>query len=332
MKNPIDGFSVTKDDFNFIGTDLFRPECILPTRDGSLWCADSRGGVQHIAPDGSQRLICDNPNPDRNQNLLTGSDLPNGICFSKEGNIYIANQGRSSLELMDLGGKRKTVLDSIDGELLGVMNFVLRDSKDRVWLSISTRHDTVVDVMRPDIQDGYIALIDGDSIRIVADGIALTNEIRLDKYEQYMYISETFGRKISRMKVTESGDLKDKETYGPSDLGPAGFPDGIVFDSFGNLWGTITCGERIFAITPEGDLRIIFDDRNEEACHKIDEAFFNCTLDQETLFSGLGSVASATASVAFGGANLHTVYVGSLFETRIPYFKAPVSGEPPIWW
>ncbi len=30
--NPIDGFSVTKDDFKFIGEGLQRPECILAER------------------------------------------------------------------------------------------------------------------------------------------------------------------------------------------------------------------------------------------------------------------------------------------------------------
>ncbi|NGX57679.1 MAG: hypothetical protein K940chlam3_00573 [Chlamydiae bacterium] len=332
IKNPIDDFHLTKDDFKFIGHDLYRPECILTKRDGTLWCADSRGGVQKILPDGTQELISDNKHTGKNQNLLTGTDLPNGLCFAKNGDIYIANQGKGCLELMDLNGNRKTILDSFEGKPLGVINFVLRDKKERLWVSVSTRHKLVVEVMKPDVADGYIILIDKDTIRIVADGIALTNEIRLDKDENYMYISETFGRRISRMKVSDNGDLHDRETFGPSDLGPAGFPDGIAFDSYGNLWGTITCGERIFAITPEGDLRIIFDDRNVEACKKIDEEFFKGTLTQEMIFSGLGSIAPAIASINFGGRNLDTVYVGSLFETRIPYFTAPVAGEPPVWW
>lgn len=332
MRNPIDGFAITKDDLKFVGSDLYRPECILPTRDGTLWCADSRGGVQKISPDGSQELITDNENPDTDQNLLEGSDLPNGICFADNGEIYIANQGRQCLERMGLDGQRRTVLDAIEGKPLGVINFVLRDRQNRLWVTVSTRRKSVVEAMRPDVHDGYIVLIEDGEPRIVADDISLTNEIRLDRDERYMYISETFGRRISRMKVTADGELRDRETYGPSDLGPAGFPDGIAFDSFGNLWGTITCGERIFAITPDGDLRIIFDDSNPEACRKIDEAFFKCTLTQELIFSGLGSVCPATASVAFGGPNLDTVYIGSLFETTIPYFTSPVSGEPPLWW
>ncbi len=55
--NPLDGFSLTRDDFGFVGTDLQRPECILAEPDGTLWAADARGGVMRIGPDGAQRLV-----------------------------------------------------------------------------------------------------------------------------------------------------------------------------------------------------------------------------------------------------------------------------------
>ena len=55
--NPIDGFTISKDDFKFIGDGLQRPECILAEKDGTLWSADARGGVVKIKPDGSQEII-----------------------------------------------------------------------------------------------------------------------------------------------------------------------------------------------------------------------------------------------------------------------------------
>jgi hypothetical protein len=45
-----------------------------------------------------------------------------------------------------------------------------------------------------------------------------------------------------------------------------------------------------------------------------------------------GTLAPWTASVTSGGANLRTVYVGSLRGTTIPYFRAPVPGLPMIHW
>jgi hypothetical protein len=45
-----------------------------------------------------------------------------------------------------------------------------------------------------------------------------------------------------------------------------------------------------------------------------------------------GSIAPWMASVTFGGADLKTVYIGSLMGTRIPYFAAPVAGLPMVHW
>ena len=38
------------------------------------------------------------------------------------------------------------------------------------------------------------------------------------------------------------------------------------------------------------------------------------------------------ASVTFGGPDLKTVYIGSLFGTNIPYFQSPVAGLPMVHW
>lgn len=330
--NPIDNFKITKEDLSFIGDDLHRPECILATRDGCLWSADARGGVVKILPDGTQTLINKSSHALARNEILNGNDLPNGMSFSRDGNIFIANFGRNCLEIMDMSGNRKILHNTIDGQPIGKVNFVLRDSKDRLWLTISTRSENWIEIMRPDVKDGYIALVEGDNIRIVADGFSVTNEIRLSESEEYLYISETCGRRINRMKVLQGGSLAHREIYGPSDLGPGGFPDGITFDSFGNLWGTLVFGEKVFAITPDGDLKIIFDDGNDECRNKIDDAFFNCSLTENVMLSGLSSVAPIMTSITFGGCDLQNIYIGSVLGNNLPYFRSPVAGRPPIWW
>ncbi len=134
------------------------------------------------------------------------------------------------------------------------------------------------------------------------------------------------------MRILPDGNLINIEKYGPSDLGLGGFPDGITFDSYGNLWGTLVFGEKVFSITPKGDLKIIFDDGNKEICRKIDSAFFNCTLTEELMLSGLSSVAPVMTSITFGGKDLKNIYIGSVLGTSLPYFRSPVAGRPPIWW
>jgi sugar lactone lactonase YvrE len=334
-KNPIDDFKVSKSDLKFIGRDLQRPECILAERDGTLWAADARGGVVKILPDGKQEIITQSRDDSFSQasNLesrFTQGTLPNGLAFAENGDFLIANFGKDLLEVMTRDGKTKTLYDNIDGEEIGKVNFVLRDSKNRIWLTISTKVKNWVEAFNPNLSDGYIAIVDQDGIRVAAEGFKFTNEIRFDANEEYLYIVETNGRRISRMKSHLDGTLSDREIFGPTDLG--GFPDGITFDSYGNLWGTLIYAERIFALTPEGELRIILDDGNPEAIKQLDDHFFNGKVVIDDMLACESSVAPWMASITFGGQDLKTVYVGTLKGTTIPYFTSPVAGLPMVHW
>ncbi|MEM3003686.1 MAG: SMP-30/gluconolactonase/LRE family protein [Candidatus Bathyarchaeia archaeon] len=336
-RNPIDDFKVSISDLSFIGENLQRPECILAERDGTLWAADARGGVVRIKPDGTQKIITGKSDSHFAQaadltTRFTQGTLPNGLAFAKNGDILIADFGEDLLKVMTREGETRTLYDEIDGEPIGKVNFVLRDSKDRLWITVSTKTKNWIDAIKPGVSDGYIAVADEEGIRVAADGFSFTNEIRFDADEKYLYIVETAGRRISRMRVHPDGSLSDREIFGPDDLGPGGFPDGIAFDSYGNLWGTLIYGEKIFALTPEGELRIILDDGNPEAIARLDRNFFAGKYSMEDMVACQSSVAPWMASITFGGPDLKTVYVGTLKGTRIPYFRSPVAGLPMIHW
>jgi len=335
--NPIDGFTVQASDLNYIGDGLQRPECILAKKDGSLWAADARGGVVKLRHDGTQEIITQSFGEsfedagDDTQRFTEGT-LPNGLAFGKEGQIYISNFGTDVLEVMSPDGKTTLMYDSIDGQAIGKVNFVLRDSKDRLWLTVSTRITNWMEAVSPNVADGYVALADENGLRIVADGFAFTNEVRLDANEEYLYIVETCGQRVSRMKVAVDGSLSDREIYGPSKLGDGGFPDGIAFDAFGNLWGTLVMSDQIFAITPDGDFRVILDDCKREPMMALEAAFRADQATPELMLGAGGDIAPWFASITFGGADLKTVYLGSLRGTRIPYFSSPVAGLAMVHW
>ena len=336
--NPIDGFHVNADDIRYIGHDLQRPECILAERDGTLWSADARGGVVKISPDGSQKIITqnyskafatDSDNRHGMDNFLSGT-LPNGMAFAANGDIIISNFGTDVLEIMTRQGQTQVLYDAIDGKPIGKVNFVIRDSRNRIWLTISTRLSDWTKAISPNIVDGYIALVDGDDIRIVADGFHFTNEIRLDAKEEWLYIAETCGRRVSRMRVHPDGSLTDREVFGPSSTGF--LVDGIAFDAYGNLWGTHIMRDQIFAITPEGELHILLDDDVPGPSRKLERAFEKDEVTQDLMLACGGNIAKWMASITFGGPDLKTVYIGSLAGTRIPYFQSPIAGLPLLHW
>jgi gluconolactonase len=335
--NPVLDFGIDKSTLQSLGHDLQRPECILAEPDGTLWSADARGGVMRIAPDGSQRIVTQR----RSQSFegahseaaryLEGT-LPNGLAFARDGDILISNFGTDCLEIMTRDGESRVLADSIDGEPIGKVNFVLRDSKDRIWITISTRIKNWMHALRTDLRDGYLARYIDGKFRIVADGFHFTNEIRFDAREEWMYVVETTGGCITRLRMDGDGNPVEREIFGPPSLGKGAWPDGIAFDSYGNLWGTLVYSDKLFVLTPQGDQRVLLDEGDPEKVDALEQAFFKGQVNHDLLFATGRGVAPWMASVTFGGPDLETAYIGSLRGSRIPYFRAPVPGLPMVHW
>ena len=336
-QNPVLNFAVEKSAIQYIGNDLQRPECILAERDGSLWSADARGGVVRISPDGTQQITTQQRSghfqavTSEASRYLEGT-LPNGLAFARNGDILISNFGTDCLELMSRDGATRVLADSIDGEPIGKVNFVLRDSQDRIWITVSTRIKNWMHALRTDLPDGYIARYIDGKFRIVADGFHFTNEIRMDAREELMYVVETTGGCVSRLRVGKDGSLNNREVFGPSSLGKGAWPDGIAFDVVGNLWGTMVYSDKLFVLTPQGDFRLLLDEGDPKKVGDLEQAFFANKVNEDVLFATGQGIAPWMASVTFGGPDLQTIYIGSLKGKKIPYFRAPVPGLPMVHW
>jgi gluconolactonase len=335
--NPLAGFQVDPTAIRMVGHDLQRPECILAERDGTLWSADARGGVVRIDPDGRQTLITQAPNEHFDlsasaaDSLLRGT-LPNGLAFAANGDFLISNFGTDRLERMTRSGATTVLLDSIDGKAPGKINFVLRDSRDRLWITVSTLVNPWSEAIRTGLFDGYLILLDERGARVAADGFHFTNEVRLDADEEWIYVAETTAKRVTRLRVQPDGTLTDREVYGPSSLGD-GLVDGICFDDYGNLWATMIFADRLVAITPDGDLLELLNDGNPEGTRAVEDAFASGQpVPFDVLMRSGGAICPWLASVTFGGSDLKTVHLGGLRSTNIPTFQSPVAGLPMVHW
>jgi gluconolactonase len=336
-RNPTLDFEIDKRSIRYVGHDLQRPECILAEPDGTLWAADARGGVVRISPDGRQRIITQKrsghfQHASTDASRYLEGTLPNGLAFARNGDFLISNFGTGCLELTTRDGTSRVLADRIDGQPIGKANFVLRDSKDRIWITVSTRIKNWMHALRTDLADGYLARYEDGAFRIVADGFRFTNEIRFDAKEEFLYVVETTGGCISRLRIDDQGHASGREVFGPSTLGKGAWPDGIAFDSCGNLWGTLVYSDKLFVLTPEGDLRILLDEGDPCKVDALEQAFFRKHVTEDVLFATGRGIAPWMASVTFGGPDLQTVYIGSLKGTRIPYFRAPAPGLPMVHW
>jgi sugar lactone lactonase YvrE len=337
MSNPVLDFGIEKDCLSYAGHDLQRPECILAEPDDVLWIADARGGVVRLDGDGSQTVIAQKISnhfgtaASDASRFLQGT-LPNGLAFDRNGDLLVANFGTDRLEVMRRDGTTRVLADTADGVPVGKVNFVLRDSRDRIWVTISTKVTNWMHALRTDLADGYLARYDRGEMRIVADGFHFTNEIRFDAREEWLYVAETTGGRITRLRIDDNGSVRDREVFGPARLGKGAWPDGIAFDSYGNLWGTLVYSDKLFVLTPQGDLRILLDEGDPLKVDALEQEFFRNAVTEDVLFATGRGVAPWMASVTFGGPDLRTVYIGSLKGKRIPYFRAPIAGLPMVHW
>ncbi len=331
----LDGFTVAEADVKYVGRDLRRPECILAFANGTIMTSHPKG-VLTIAPDGSETIRGDQAYEGfetaatEAQRYGTGS-LPTGFALLPDGDVIMANFGLNRFERIARDGTTTVYLDTINGRPVGKANFVYRDHKDRLWLTVSVQHPDWVEAVKLDrIDDGMIILVDESGPRVVASGISFTNEVRLDAAGEWLYVVETFRYRICRFRVAANGDLSDRQVFGPDRL-PV-HPDGIAFDEAGNLWIVAPIDERVIALSPEGKVIPILDfgqpDRVAEyhaAAERGDFAFdyvWRAGWPPNPLLTGL----------AFGGPDRRTVLLGSLGGRRLPSFRAPVAGLEMAHW
>ena len=332
--NPLRGWQVDRSTIRNVGVDLQRPECVLAQRDGTLWTADARGGIMRIHPDGRQELLLQRsgqtPAPtagggDKSpEDLILRGTLPNGIALDADGNFFIANFGTDAIEFMQRDGTTRTLYTELDGVPLGKVNFAMRDESGRLWFTVTTRQQPWTRNINDKLADGYVLLLDGQGLRIVADGFVGTNECRLDARGEWLYVVESNARRISRLRVGPGGTLSGREVFGPSDLG--GVPDGFAFDAWGNLWITLVISDRLIALTPEGEVLTLLDDGDPVQVAEFDRHFLAGTMTTEVMAATRGTIAPWMASVTFGGPDLRTVYLGNLLGNTLPSFRSPVPG------
>ena len=307
-----------------IGHDLARPECVLTTVGGYLYTSDWRGGVCIIAPDGRQRSLIT-----REESFLP---RPNGIALLEDGSFLLSHLGDEEGGVYKLAtdGTLSEFLIELDGEGLPPTNFVHVDKTGRAWISVSTRIFPRDKAYRPDIRDGFIVMVDQRGARLVADGLGYTNEVCVSPDGNFIYVNETFARRLSRFLIKEGGMLGPRQTV--TEFGHGTFPDGLAFDEEGAVWVTSIVSNRVVRVLADGTQQIILEDSSPEHLEWSERAFLNKKMGRPHLDTVKSQKLRNISSLAFGGADRKTLYLGCLLDTVLYSCKSPIPGWKPVHW
>jgi sugar lactone lactonase YvrE len=143
---------------------------------------------------------------------------------------------------------------------------------------------------------------------------------------QYLYGVETLGKRVFRYRIGSNGDLGQKEIFGPADLGHGALPDGFNFDQDGNVWVTIITRNGIAVISEDGDMHTIYEEPKMQAVDAMVMAMQKKSATAEHLIACASDKLTLPTSLAFGGEDRRTVYVGSLGLPHLVTFNSPVAG------
>ncbi len=307
-----------------VGHDLARPECVLATAGGYLYCSDWRGGVSVIAPDGRQRSII--------ATEKSFTPRPNGIALLKQGWFLLCHLGDQDggVFILEKDGALSPFLIELDGEHLPPTNYAHVDHHDRVWITVSTQKSPRAKAYRPDVSDGFIVVVDERGARVVADELGYTNECCVSPDGEFLYVNETFARRLSRFAIRPDGALGHRQTV--TEFGHGTFPDGLAFDEDGAVWITSIVSNRVIRVLPDGTQHVILEDSDPEHMEWTEQAFLENKMGRPHLDKAAGQRLRNISSLAFAGPDRKTAYLGCLLDTVLYRFNTGIAGWKPAHW
>lgn len=175
--------------------------------------------------------------------------------------------------------------------------------------------------------DGFIVCVTEDGrARIVADGLVFANEIRMDAQGRWLYVAETFAGRISRFEVQTDGSLGKRRTF--VELPEHSYPDGLIFDNEDHLWIASIISNRIIRVSPGGECNIVLEEFDPVYADYFRRKWEQRILAREDVVNPDARLLKNPTSIAFGGTDGRTVYVGSLGGNSLVCFQSPVPGRP----
>ena len=236
-------------------TDLSVPEGPVLLPDGSFLCVEmgERGCVTHISPDGETKRT------------IAKTGRPNGLAVDKDGFIWVAESMKPTpcLIRMTIDGESEVFLTECDGEPFLFPNDLAFGPDGALYMTDSgiTFEDFVPGgQIRPDWDtcpiDGRVYRIDVQTkaIKKLDTGIRFTNGIAFDP-ENNLYSNETITGNVFRY-MWNDGEVGPREYFGnviaPDTQEGLKGPDGMKFDTDGNLYVTVAFQSNVTVLGPDG--------------------------------------------------------------------------------
>jgi sugar lactone lactonase YvrE len=263
---------------------LDHPECVAVHPDGSVWAGGEAGQIYRISADGSSIEEFAN----------TGGFIL-GIAFSTGADwLAICDLNNHCVWKLEIQSAKLTKFAEGAGKhSFNIPNYIVFDNQANLYVS----------------ESGEFRKVSGKILKFSADGngsvwhegpFNFANGLALDENQSHLYVVSSWLPGVERIVVHTDGTAGERSVYCTL---PETVPDGIAFDSEGNLLVSCYTPNKIFKIAPDQTTTILVEDWEAH------------TLSNPT-------------NLAFGGSNFKQLFVSNLGRWHILMIDYGKKGMP----
>lgn len=225
----------SKFDFVKIAEGLHFPEGPAWDGSGNLYVSSCYGG--YITKIASNRVITFVDSA-ANQNFKQ----TNGLTVYKDGNIFACDYGLGAILKITPEGKSKIFISGYEGKKFNRPNDLAFDDKGNLYFTDPNSYGK-------DKFDGRIFKVELKSkvVTLLADSLAFPNGIAFSADSKKLFVCESALSRILTFNIDENFLLTEKRVF--AEL-PGGDPDGLAFDTEGNLYIAHFGGGAIYVLSP----------------------------------------------------------------------------------
>ncbi len=219
----------------------------LDHAEGIAWGLD---GYVYAGGEAGQVYRVDIEKRDATQFADTGGFVL-GMALDASNNIYACDAGNHCVQKITPGGVVSTYSTGAPGELLTTPNYPAFDAQGNLYVCDSG--DWKGDNGRIfKIAPGGKAAVWDRSLKEFPNGLCI------GPTGDYLYVAMSLGPpRVARIKIEADGSAGRAETV--VEL-PMTVPDGVAFDTDGNLYSSMYRPDRIYRLTPSGKLDVLAED------------------------------------------------------------------------
>jgi len=170
----------------------------------------------------------------------------NGLAVNKDGNIFACDYGIGAILKISTIGYVDTFITGYNGQKFNRPNDIAFTPSGNIYFTDPKSYDK-------NILDGVIYFINMQSkeIKPAFSGLGFPNGIAIGPCKKFIFVSESAKKRVLRFKINDDGTLSDSTVV--VNL-PGGDPDGLAFDSMGNLYIAHFGGGNIVVVSPNNKI------------------------------------------------------------------------------